>query len=141
VSSAAAAGSSSGRPSFGRAAVRTTSGSMIFLTVRVSGPPSPDERTSTPGIRCHAAASTAERNRGLPDPVTATPSCEALYAIGPPPQARCSGGTYSKVGPAVVRPSPVGSFINATACARSAYIVPTAFRICPGPPVNACSSW
>jgi hypothetical protein len=41
VTSAAAAGSSSGRPSFGRAAVRTTSGSMIFLTVRVSGPPSP----------------------------------------------------------------------------------------------------
>jgi hypothetical protein len=32
-----------------------------------------------------------------------------------PRNPRCSGATYSNVGPAVVRPSPVGSCINAWA--------------------------
>jgi hypothetical protein len=63
--SSAASSSRSGRPSRGRAAVRTTRGSMIFFTVRVSGSPSAEDRTATPGIRCHARARTTERGCGF----------------------------------------------------------------------------
>lgn len=45
---------------------------------------------------------------------------------------RCSGGTYSNVGPAVVLPSPLGIFISAPACPFSWNIVPTAARSWPG---------
>jgi hypothetical protein len=56
-------------------------------------------------------------------------------------QLRCSGGTYSKVGPAVVVPSPEGIFIRVSAWARSWYMVPTVLLSPAGLPLNASSSW
>lgn len=55
-------------------------------------------------------------------------------------QVRCSIGTYSKDGPAIVRPSPVGIFISAIACLRSPNMAPTASCIWLGSPLKACSS-